>query len=353
MLPRELICMLTPFARDWGLSTKQVEDAAELAATDGVESPSELELFLYAKGILAQECDDDPGKRKRKYKSLLTGVSVESVAGLNRLKTIVDIGETTPTRTGLESNQSFFDHFVNAHREWAVGLDVFVCHRDHPDLSGKPLALVERFQKSGLCYMHGPVVLQHYLVAMNNDSSTPMLNIAEFLKTRMDAKSLYLHIWKNEGGDSLEFLKSILATKMHPSKIIHESNFDDVDLTLLLKDHGPGLVSGFRVTDDFSSCKWQHLGIATGENFIGRHAMLLIGSRKVESRTHYLLQNWWKTKPYVEVDAEYLLSSGATVHFIKEKQLKIGDFPTSFAALVECDDGLDVGENFFPETQIA
>jgi hypothetical protein len=81
------------------------------------------------------------------------------------------------------------------------------------------------------------------------------------------------------------------------------------DLDILLKSYGPGLVSGFAVAQDFIGDDWQHLGKYKVEKFEGRHAMVLVGYRIVDGKKRYLLQNWWKTKPYVEVDIGYLLSS--------------------------------------------
>eukprot|EP00039_Didymoeca_costata_P025900 m.14497 g.14497 ORF g.14497 m.14497 type:complete len:110 (-) comp5110_c0_seq2:152-481(-) len=55
----------------------------------------------------------------------------------------------------------------------------------------------------------------------------------------------------------------------------------------------------------------------------GIHAMVLIGARKSEGKHYFLLQNWWKTKQFVEVDEEYLEYSQATVYFIKTPQTAI------------------------------
>jgi hypothetical protein len=218
-------------------------------------------------------------------------------------------------------------------------------------LKGKDHALVERFQKSGLCYMHACVVMQHYLVALNNQETIPMLNMAEYLKKYMPGTHLFEHIWNDKGGDSWEFLKSILKKRPEPEQVITLANesLANADMGVLLEEHGPGLVSGFCVTEDFVSEKWQHLGKYRVENFKGRHAMVLVGHREVDGEKRYLLQNWWKTKSYVEVDADYLLSSDATIHFIKEEQMEMGDYPTSDQTLVECESGMDACENFIPE----
>lgn len=154
------------------------------------------------------------------------------------------------------------------------------------------------------------------------------------------------------GGDSLDFLKRILEKKPYYDGIVSRHPTDGLrndDLDTLLKLYGPGLVSGFAVRKDFMNDDWQHLGENKVEEFEGRHAMVLVGYRLVDGKRRYLLQNWWKTKPYVEVDIEYLLSSDATVHFIKEKQFRMGDYPTRMDELVECESGIDASENFIPD----
>jgi hypothetical protein len=198
--------------------------------------------------------------------------------------------------------------------------------------------------------MHACVVVQHYLVAMNNHKEIPMLNMAEYLKKYMPGERLYQHIWNNKGGDSLDFLESIWKEKPESESIIHCSNRSDLDsMDGYLQSYGPGLVSGFAVEKNFTGDDWQHLGKYNVENFKGRHAMVLVGYRIVDEKKRYLLQNWWKSKPYVEVDVDYLISSKATIHFIKEKQEKMGDYPTNNDAFVECETGIDASENFIPD----
>ena len=100
-------------------------------------------------------------------------------------------------------------------------LESYVVFRDHHDLNSKPHALVERFQTSGLCYMHAPVVLQHSLVAMTNTEKIPMLDMVKYLRMYMPPKELHYHVWENQGGDSLDFLTHILNS---PPKFISVSN---------------------------------------------------------------------------------------------------------------------------------
>jgi hypothetical protein len=182
---------------------------------------------------------------------------VKLINQARRLKTIVEKGEKSPQKSEFEAKR-VFDDFIAEHEEWAQR-NSFVIFRDHKNLKGKPHALVERFQKSGLCYMHACVVVQHYLVAMNHQDVVPMLNMAEYLKKYMSSESLYDHIWNNRGGDSLDFLEKILKKRPEPENMVSLTNESLVksDIGDLLQSHGPGLVSGFLVVSEFIK-NWQH-----------------------------------------------------------------------------------------------
>ncbi|KAI8898807.1 hypothetical protein BC833DRAFT_588216 [Globomyces pollinis-pini] len=370
--------LFTPYKEEWRLNEEEVEKAAELYAIDYPSSlkrkrkqleeldephqQNKLLMFLYAKGIMAAKssvvrtnefdellADEEPHFRKWKFEELFAARTDKLKSALKRLEIIVQKGETSPTRTNLEQT-TLFEEFVSNHSEWKANIS-WVVFRDHKDLKKKEHALVERFQRSGLCYMHACVVMQHYLVAMNNDKQIPMLNMAEYLKKYMPGTHLYEQIWNDKGSDSWEFLRSILKKRPKSKQIISLVNesLAQTDMGALLQEHGPALVSGFCVTEEFITENWQHLGEHNEENFKGRHAMVLVGYREVDGNKRYLLQNWWKTKAYVEVDVDYLLSSDTTIHFIKEKQIEMGDYPASYQTLVECESGIDACENFLPE----
>jgi hypothetical protein len=190
------------------------------------------------------------------------------------------------------------------------------------------------------------------LVAMNNQDKVPTLNMAEYLKMYMPGDKLYEHIWNKKGGDSLDFFENILKKIPDPANMVSLANETLVnsDMDALLKSYGPVLVSGFAVAEHFASPEWQHVEKYSVNTFKGRYAMVLVGSRVVDGTKRYLLQNWWKSKPYLEVDVAYLLSSKATIHFIKEPQLQMGDYPTNLETLVECESGIDASENFIPDS---
>ena len=369
----EIIIGLKQHQREWGLDSSAIEEAYQRITGDAADVlEDKLLLFLYAKGILAEE--NFPGERNSSFRALLAGKTKKLKMALERLRTIVVKGETTPTNTPVGSSPnpiSYFEAFVEQHPEWKhfeVGENSkidenpekwkknnFVVFRDHYRLKGKEHALVERFQKSGLCYMHAPVVLQHYLVAMANEEPIPMLDMTKYLKQHMSPSQLYDHIWENKGGDSYDFLEKVLFDKLAYDDVILYSGRElkTTDLCHSMEQYGPALVSGFHVSQDFKdSNQWQHLGIQSNELFLGMHAMLLVGYRKFNDKNgketiHYLLQNWWKSKAYVEVDMNFLASSKSSLRFITKKQTQMGNFPVNEHILVECD--IDACEQFVPE----
>jgi hypothetical protein len=136
----DLTKMFNDYATEWSLDAGAVKAAVELAAKDKVATgrkrkrsitpPSKQHLFLYAKGILAEE--SYPGERKNVFEALLKGATPKLQKALERLTTIVLRGEVTPTRTELDPPTQF-DLFIQQHLEWKDG---WVAHRDHPGLKG-------------------------------------------------------------------------------------------------------------------------------------------------------------------------------------------------------------------------
>jgi len=186
-----------------------------------------------------------------------------------------------------------------------------------------PNSAVQRLQLSGLCYMHAPAVVQHYKVANNHNVS--MLDLKEFVKNNYTAEQLEQHIFNNQGGDSKGFLLSILQSNsiiISSDIATHVANY---------ANYGVALVSQFRVHDDFDNVNIRHHYGSPYGNYIGLHAIALVGHRNSNGKQYYLLQNWWKEKQFVEVDDEYLERSLAYVNYIKTPQTGI---PTTFPQLV-------------------
>jgi hypothetical protein len=225
-----------------------------------------------------------------------------------------------------------FEQFCKEVPAWGDPNNSYVCFRD--DLAMKD-SIVQRVQRSGLCYMHAPVVLQHYLVSKGTSAKTGMVNISKYIHDKFTSIELENHIFRNDGGSSTRMLENIL---MKGSEISTGSP-ELIHFESTLKQYGPHLVSQFRVYDDFqSSEKWMYSGVPTGE-VKGQHAMVLIGMRKESGQLKFLLQNWWSRKQFVEVDYDYLSACEAYISYVETPQMQIPDeFPITTLFFAECMD---------------
>ena len=211
-----------------------------------------------------------------------------------------------------------------------------VAFRDHKKLAGKDHAYIERVHTlSGLCFMHAPVVLQHYLVAMQTDNRVPSLDIARYMRRYRSSKDLHAHIMADGGGFSAGFAETILVPDSKLKPVVPD---DDDKITARLEQYGPALLSGFIVDEDFrNTAVHQHLGERDeASKIVGMHAMLVVGHRQEGNSTRLLVQNWWRQKPFIEVDTAYLTSTKAQLNFALTPQPTIPEhFPTSDASHVE------------------
>jgi hypothetical protein len=73
--------------------------------------------------------------------------------------------------------------------------------------------------------------------------------------------------------------------------------------------------------------------------------MVLIGHRLEGDNDIYLLQNWWKSRQFVEVDHNYLIRCNATAYFVKTDQTSIPDkFKTTGPCVYAENENLDKEE---------
>ena len=185
-----------------------------------------------------------------------------------------------------EGVQTFSD-FCSLHSLWNDPLTSFIFHRDHPSVASKSNVLRQRSQLSGLSYIHGPDLLQHYLLEMNSEGAVGMIDISKLIRDSFSTRSLEKHIFDDEGGSSIDMLKTILQE----GSVMASANRAYSDQ---LRDYGPGLVSAFNVHPDFANCSvFKHYG-KPEEKSIGRHCMVMIGfsTDKSTGKSVYLLQNF-------------------------------------------------------------
>ena len=205
-----------------------------------------------------------------------------------------------------------FDAFTNQIPEWRDA--TAVVPKEH---------MVQRVQKSGLCYIHGPDVLQHYLV-LRSGTASGMINIVLYIKQHFTAEQLYGHIFGNHGGSSATILEHILLPK---SILLPFGNYNNPSyIAELFNTYGPALVSLFVVHNSFTDSKQlSHTTLPNDDDdVLGRHAMVMIGYRKTDGGEYrFLIQNWWTEKQFLEVSPEYLEACRATLHFVKTPQTEI------------------------------
>ena len=262
-------------------------------------------LFLYAKGVLA---DEESIVRLIKFEKLFTDASMKH--NRERLARLISKGERG---SGFELKNTF-QAFCETNPAWNDAQTSFVVFRDHPKLRDKN-AFVERVQvvcgrrtaarrfcfpgthsarsqPSGLCYMHAPIVLQHYLAQMNATDAVHMLDMAKYLRRHVSGKTLYEHVWNDAGGDSLYFLEKILA----PAPQFEMLGSDGASWRAKLEQYGPLLASAVEIEDAFMNNDATSFLTQMSTKSLGLHAMVLVGHRKEGDENRFLLQNWWANK---------------------------------------------------------
>jgi hypothetical protein len=179
---------------------------------------------------------------------------------------------------------------------------------------------------SGLCYMHAPMMLQHYLVCKykQGNCSHEILDLARFTIETLSSSHLKRNIFnEREAVRSRDFLHHIVQE----GTVAQSVSYDIIDSSLL-KRYGPLLVPNFMVTDGFcSNGRLVHTGYA-GNGDLGSHAMLLIGVRMEAGSPRFLLQNWWRHCQFVEVDTDYMQSSLTLPYLVTTPQTFV---PAGFA----------------------
>ena len=306
--------------------------------------------FLEKKGILSNETQarrDDAFRLLNNPSEASESMQNHYTQAQDRLNRILS-RKGDMAMTSIPSDVQSFEQFCGELNQWSTSSTSntkrYIFHKDCERVNNKDWVLKQRSQLSGLCYIHAPDVLQHYLVSMNSQKEVGMVDISKLIRETFTSAELEAHIFNDCGGSSLVMLKRILEKGSRHIKI--GSTFPEI-LCDSLETYGPGLVSGFEVYEDFLNNNVHcHAGIPVGE-VVGLHSMVLIGFR-VDSagETYFLLQNWWKRKQFVEVDEEYFDYSDSTVYFVRTPQMAIpNEFDTNMGLYLE-NENLDKPESY-------
>jgi len=236
------------------------------------------------------------------------------------LDRIINIGGDNTSNSIPKEVQSF-QEFLDEFPDWKDKKSSFIFHRDHPNVKDEDV-LAQRVQKSGLCYIHAPDMVQHYVVSLTTKKNAGMIDISKMIHDTFSAQQLEEHIFNDKGGPSEIFLDGILQ----PNSTVLGCGYDQVDARL--KQYGPLLICRFKVFEDFYNNDHFHHGANVATKFIGYHSMVLIGVRKESNgKLYYLLQNWWPKKQFIEVDELYLKNCKPALFYVETPQYEI---PTQF-----------------------
>ncbi len=120
----------------------------------------------------------------------------------------------------------------------------------------------------------------------------------------------------------------------------------------------PALVTNFMVTEEMTNTSWISYSdnprdpVSDSERL---HAMVLIGIRKTtDGKYFFLLQNWWPSKPFLEVSSEYFACCGGIIHFVTPSKIpsmtinQLKEVLTLYSAVeTDCDVGEIAEDDFF------
>jgi len=193
----------------------------------------QLLTFLHEKGVMAEKMKV---VRDAEFKSLLKAdPNTDYAAARARLERIMSTTGDEHSDALPASVQSLTS-FMQARPIWRKHI--------HPAVVQYP---VQRVQRSGLCYIHAPEVVQHYAVSIHTKENAGMINMAAMIRDTWSGKELTHHIFDNRGGNALVMLQHILI----PGSATFAS--DPEFYSDRLQQFGPALVTTFKVYKEFRS----------------------------------------------------------------------------------------------------
>lgn len=293
-----------------------------------ISSPTKVKLFLKSKGI--DNAEEIYGKLDD--------------TGLDKIERLMSGDITSNAKNYF---LEFFEHFVKlvpAWRQSSVGDKRKLDNNDIINLFWEQFTpeqnekvLVIRKQNSGNCYLHAPVVLEHYLIAIatnceSRSMTTSTIDIGRYENFLLSGNKLINFLLNDEGGNSLTTLKNICNLKSSdtlkitiPDKDTAPTSYSETCEILLKRvAYQPALVSAFQVFNEFRDKKQVSFSrnsyeVESDGDDILMHSMVLIGARKSSTGEYFfLLQNWWEGKYFIEVSGEYMHLCDAKITFVKK-----------------------------------
>ena len=168
-----------------------------------------------------------------------------------------------------------------------------------------------------------------------------MVDISKFVRHSFSDDKVSKYIIEDKGGNAEQELRTMIAGKRMSSMkfemdLMEKSKEYPNELFEQLVLYGPSLIHYFAIEGNFKNASGVdgdgnvHLErfegtFATTEK-MERHAMVLVGMRKVDGEWKLLLQNWWPNLQLVEVTPEYMESSGCYLVFVTKTLPVVNSF---------------------------
>ena len=220
--------------------------------------------------------------------------------------------------------------------------------------------MVIRKQNSGLCYLHAPVVYEHYLIAIATDcSNCGIINIGKYEDYLLTGDDLTNFLLQDKGGNSLETLDKICNLTEDdrdsiriPDKNKHANYYAQVCEEILQNvSLKPALVSTFKVYDDFLETKkvsFSGKPKTSNTKHPQMHSMVLIGARKsITGEYFFLLQNWWEGRYFIEVSGEYMYYCDPKITFVKKAFTRNLELSTFICDALYAESSADAAETCY------
>lgn len=158
--------------------------------------------------------------------------------------------------------------------------------------------LIIRRQNSGNCFMHGPIVWEHYMMAIfSNGKNSSSFDLGKCVGEKFTGNNLEHFLLNEIGGYSKKFLSEICNINNNdfdtfhiPNKFKYPDFYNEICEELLLKILvRPALISLFTVYEDFKTvnkvCDFSEP--APQDISTEKHCMVLIGMRKSSSGDYF------------------------------------------------------------------
>jgi hypothetical protein len=197
--------------------------------------------------------------------------------------------------------------------------DVYTIFGDdeHPHVT-----VFHRYQASGNCFLQAPILIHWYKSLWGQKkvdaSAISFIHLSKYVRNTFNGERLFQHIVEDGGGDALRTAMDIMP-EVQNGNIRSDTSFEDIRAKM--ETDGPFLVSLNKVLDDMhEEGKFSYTGTRPRKpkpRVVEGHAMVAVGVRKgANDKVHFLVQNCWKGKEFVEMDFDYLKASSAYVdHF--------------------------------------